>query len=131
LHLNFSDLARHNETGRLGEDLAVNYLEGKGFIIFDRNYNFEKAEVDIVAFIPDELHFIEVKTRTETEGANPEDAVTAEKKKRMAKVAGFYQYERQMMTVPVVFDVIAVTLRENKEPEILHLEDAFRPESSF
>lgn len=123
-------MAEHLETGRLGEDLAVKFLEANGFVIFDRNYNFEKSEVDIVAFIPDELHFIEVKTRSNTAFAQPESAVNAEKQKHMVKVANFYLYERQMVTVPVVFDVIAVGLDDPENPEIQHFEDVFRPGSN-
>jgi putative endonuclease len=120
-------MAQHNDTGRLGEDLAVKFLEEKGFTIFDRNYNFEKAEVDIVAYIPEELHFIEVKTRSKAENYKPEEAVTPEKKKNMAKVANFYLYERQLVTVPAVFDIIAITLDDPENPEVVHFEDAFRP----
>lgn len=124
-------MAAHNDTGKLGEDLAVKYLESKGFIIFDRNYNLEKNEVDIVAFIPDELHFVEVKTRTNTTEFKPEQAVTPEKVKAMYKIADFYLVERQFITVPVVFDVIAVGLDDPENPEILHFEDCFRPGTSF
>lgn len=120
-------MAEHNQTGKLGEELAAKYLEEKGFTIFDRNYNFEKAEVDIVAYIPEEIHFIEVKTRSRTSNVHPEEAVTAEKKKNMARVANFYLWERQLVTMPAVFDVIAITLDDPSQPEIVHMEDYFRP----
>ncbi len=123
-------MAAHNETGRLGEDLAAKFLEEKGFTIFDRNYNFERNEVDIVAYIPEELHFVEVKTHTKSGNYKPEEAVNADKKRGMVKVANFYLYERQMVTVPAVFDIIAVTLNDPENPgnpEIIHFEDAFRP----
>lgn len=124
-------MAQHNDIGKLGEELAVKYLESKGFTIFDRNYNYNKGEVDIVAFIPDELHFVEVKTRTDTSDVKPEEAVTEEKKQLMYKVAEFYLYERQLTTVPAVFDVIAIGLDDPENPEIVHFEDCFRPGTSF
>lgn len=124
-------MAQHNDTGKLGEDLAVKYLESKGFIIFDRNYNLEKNEVDIVAYIPEELHFVEVKTRTNTQHFKPEEAVTKEKVRAMFRIADFYLRERQLVTMPVVFDVIAIGLDNPDAPEILHFEDCFRPDSTF
>lgn len=124
-------MAQHNEIGKLGEDLAAKYLESKGFIVFDRNYNLEKNEVDIVAYIPEELHFVEVKTRSNTHEFKPEEAVTKEKVKAMFRIADFYLRERQLVTMPVVFDVIAIGLDDPNHPEILHFEDCFRPDSSF
>jgi putative endonuclease len=123
-------MAAHNEVGKLGESLAVKHLEANGFIVFDRNYNFEKSEVDIVAYIPEELHFIEVKTRSNTRWEKPEAAVTQEKQAHMVKAANFYLYERQMVTVPCVFDVIAISLDDPENPEIVHFEDVFRPSSN-
>ncbi|MEX2435625.1 MAG: YraN family protein, partial [Balneolaceae bacterium] len=37
------------EIGNEGEDLAAAYLESKEWLIIDRNYTFDKAEIDIVA----------------------------------------------------------------------------------
>lgn len=132
-------MARHNETGKIGEDLAANYLEEQGFKIFDRNYNFERAEVDIVAYWENpenpaataQLHFIEVKTRSNTSVGKPEAAVDAAKQANMAKVASFYLWERQLTTVPVVFSVIAIGLDNPNNPEIVFYEDVFRPEARY
>jgi putative endonuclease len=132
-------MARHNEIGKQGEDLAVEYLEKQGFRIFDRNYNFEKGEVDIVAYWENpenpaataQLHFIEVKTLTDSRFRKPEDAVDQDKMRNMAKVASFYLYERQLVTLPTVFSVIAVALDIPEIPEIVFYEDVFRPEGPY
>ena len=126
-------MAKHLEIGKMGEDLAAKYLEGLGFTIFDRNYNYKKTELDIVALIDNELHVVEVKTRSNTKSDffKPETAVTEEKKENIFKAASFYTWERQLVSVPVVFDVIAVGLDDPKNPEIVLFEDAFRPKTSF
>ena len=124
-------MAQHNDTGKLGEKLAAEYLEKVGFTVFDRNYNFEKAEIDIVAYIPEELHFIEVKTRSNTEHFKPEEAIDEDKKKNIFKAADFYLYEKQMVTLPAVFSVVSVALDDPENPDIKLFEDVFRPGSSF
>jgi putative endonuclease len=41
-------MAEHNELGKLGEELAVEFLQN-GYIILATNWTFQKAEVDIIA----------------------------------------------------------------------------------
>ena len=42
-------MAQHNELGKKGEQLAVDFLLNNGYDIVERNYRFDKAEVDIIA----------------------------------------------------------------------------------
>ena len=73
--------------GAIGEQLAAEYLEKKGFVILDRNYRSGRfGEVDIVALEKDFLCFIEVKTRTSSNFGSPAEAVghTKEKLKSLA-----------------------------------------------
>lgn len=121
-------MAAHNELGKKGEEIAAGFLETKGLHVLDRNYRFQKAEVDLVALqmTPAELVFVEVKTRSDTRWINPEDAINEVKKKQLFKAADSYIYEKQMSTVPVRFDVIAISMDNPEHPLIHHIEDAFR-----
>ena len=47
--------------GSLGEKVAANYLEKKGFTILEKNYWKKWGELDIVAKKARTVHFIEVK----------------------------------------------------------------------
>ena len=116
------------EIGNLGEDIAAGLLEAKGYTVLDRNYRFQKAEVDIVALQmePAELVFIEVKSRRRTDGPFPETAITQAKQRNIFKAADAYIYEKQYRTVPVRFDVIAIQAVDSENPLIEHFEDAFR-----
>ena len=42
-------MAEHNELGKKGEELAVQFLRENGYEILDRNWTFQKAEIDIIA----------------------------------------------------------------------------------
>lgn len=57
-------MAQHNELGKKGEQLAVDYLVKNNYDIIERNYRFDKAEVDIIAKKNQILAIIEVKTRS-------------------------------------------------------------------
>lgn len=121
-------MAAHNDLGRQGEDIAAGFMEAKGFQILDRNYRFQNGEIDMVALMldPAELVFVEVKTRSDDQWGNPEEAITEKKKKLIFKVADCYLYEKHMNTVPVRFDVISINMKMPDHPLIEHFEDAFR-----
>ena len=114
------------DIGNNGEDIAAAYLESKDWIVLDRNYFFEKAEVDIVATDRNYIVFVEVKTRSGTYFGRPEEYVTPEKEKNIKKAAEAWIYERKMETAVVRFDIISIVQKGNEAPEITHFEDAFR-----
>jgi len=116
----------HLELGRRGEELAADWLESKDIRVLERNYHFEKAEVDIIAYNGKQIIFVEVKTRTDNRFSEPEDAVNTEKKKSLIKVAGAWLYERKMEGAPVRFDIISVLLKPGSpKPVFNHFEGAF------
>lgn len=113
------------QIGDEGEELAVSYLESKGYIILDRNYYFERAEVDIVAYDETCIVFVEVKKRATAKFGKPEEFVTESKIENLYKAAEAWIYERKMDTAPARFDVIAITQQNNEAPDIKHYENAF------
>lgn len=116
-------MATHNDLGNEGERLAVNYLEKKGYEILERNYRFQKAEVDIIAQFGNVLAVVEVKTRTSADFGNPEDFVKPKKIKLLVKAVDEYVVSNDL-DVEVRFDIIAI-LHDKSTITIKHLEDAF------
>jgi putative endonuclease len=121
----------HLQTGDQGEDLAASYLSELGWILLERNYRFEKAELDLIFLDGQELVFVEVKTRTGIKDHTyPEGAVTPAKQRLCIRAADAFVYEKKMWTVPARFDVVAIRLQEGESPEIIHFRDAFRGDDS-
>jgi len=76
------------KTGQIGENLACEYLVGKGYRILKRNYRQKWGEIDIVAQAPDNtLVFVEVKTiNNPGEGSLlPEDEASSSKIKKLKR----------------------------------------------
>ncbi len=116
-------MAQHNELGKKGEQLAVDFLIENGYKIVARNYRFDKAEVDIIARQKDILAIIEVKARSTADFGNPQDFVKPKQIKNLVKAVDEYVTINDL-DVEVRFDIIAI-IKKNKVYEIEHLENAF------
>lgn len=116
-------MAEHNELGKLGEELAVDFLIEKGYEILETNWVFQKAEVDIIAKIDTVLAVVEVKTRSSVDFGSPQDFVKPKKIKLLVKAINEYVITNDL-DVEVRFDIIAIHAK-SKEFEIEHLEEAF------
>ena len=118
-------MAQHNEFGLQGEELAIEYLRRKGYVILDRNWRSGHKEIDIVARHNNEVVFVEVKARGNSFYGRPEDAVTRQKMHRLVLAADAY-LRCNMIDSSVRFDIITITGTTDK-PYIRHYEHAFRP----
>ena len=116
-------MADHNELGKKGEQLAVDFLLEKGYKIVEKNYRYRKAEVDIIAMKESILAVVEVKTRSTNYFGNPEAFVNPKKIKLLTMAIDDYVLKNDL-DVEVRFDIIAIT-KQAKGFNIEHLEDAF------
>lgn len=116
-------MAQHIELGKKGEQLAVDFLIKNGYNILDRNYRFDRAEVDIIARKEEILSIIEVKTRTNIDFGNPQDFVKPKQIKNLVKAVNEYITENNV-DLEVRFDIISIIKKDNKF-QIEHLKDAF------
>ena len=64
--------------GALGEGVAGEYLEAKGYEIVATNYRCQWGEVDIIARDGDCLAFVEVRTRRSQEFGAPEESLSSQ-----------------------------------------------------
>ncbi len=88
---------RKIEIGRLGETLAAEYMEKKGYCIRARNCRLGHWELDLVCENETHLIFVEVKTRTDTGAPSrygrPACAVDEKKKLFLRSAAQAYLRE--------------------------------------
>jgi putative endonuclease len=118
-------MAEHNELGKLGEQIAHDYLQKKGYIIKERNYRFNRAELDIVTEYQKKVVVVEVKTRQSDYLTNPSELISKKKQKDIIKAADNFIKENEI-DLECQFDVIIIVLNE-KQKDIRHIEDAFYP----
>ncbi len=118
-------MAEHNDFGKLGEELAVDYLTGKGYEILERNWRNIHKEIDIIAKDGKFLVIVEVKTRQTDEYGEPDVAVTRKKQRMLIAAANAY-ITRKGLDIETRFDIISIIFRDG-EPVIEHIEDAFLP----
>ena len=96
--------SKTQQTGELGENLAVRFLMKQGFVIVERNYLRKWGEIDIIAQKEGKLHFVEVKSVShmpyikvrndgksyEDDHYHPEDNLHPWKLKRLSRVIQTY-----------------------------------------
>ncbi|MEO7923226.1 MAG: YraN family protein [Chitinophagaceae bacterium] len=117
-------MASHNDLGKEGEELAVRWLEEKGYTILQRNWRYGKVEIDIIATKDKFLHFIEVKTRNFSRFGHPEDSVTKKKFKFLQRASDEYLF-RNPGHPWIQYNILSITLYKNGEIEYFFIEDVF------
>lgn len=116
-------MAAHNQLGNLGEKMALEYLIKNSYSIIEKNWRFQKAEIDIIAQKKEVLVCVEVKTRAIDVFGDPQEFVDAKKIKLLLKAMNHY-VEYNDLDVEVRFDVIAI-IHNKYQTKLEHFEDAF------
>lgn len=119
--------------GRIGEDIAVNFLRENGYTVKDRNIHMSHNELDIVAEDNNYIVFVEVKTRSYlgdpalSNYGTPGLAVDRKKRTDTVKAARAYLAKHRIRKQPRI-DVIEVYLKQADPPSLIkinHIRNAF------
>ena len=105
---------RRHETGRVGEEVACDYVKKLGYEIIEKNYRNKMGERDIIAKDKNEIIFIEVKTRCQKKYGSPSEAVDRRKKRHIYHVAEFYLIINKLENAFCRIDVIEVYFKDEK-----------------
>lgn len=118
-------MALHNDLGKKGEQIAVDFLTQKHYTILERDWRSGHRDLDIIAWYENTLVIVEVKTRRDDRFGNPEEALTNRKIRSIIESTDAYLRCKDLHC-QVRFDFISII--GNKEPfRITHFEDAFQP----
>lgn len=112
---------KRRDIGILGEKLANDFLQKKGYRITETNYRSPEGEIDIVARHGDYLVFIEVRTKTSRAFGSPEESITPAKMARIRATAAHYQQARSNLPALWRIDVVAVELNPTGQPSRIEL----------
>jgi putative endonuclease len=121
--------AQRRITGVRGETFAYWYLRRHGYTIIARNYKMSgvKGEIDLIGYDRGVLAFVEVKTRTISASAQalPEDAVNADKRRYVSRMARQFLADRRISEARCRFDVVAIENRPGRRPDVRLHKGAF------
>ncbi len=124
---------RARRTGVRGETYAYWYLRRRGYVLVARNYTSPgmKGEIDLIGYDGPVLAFVEVKTRAAAQGQpRPEEAVNAEKRRHIERVARQFLRARRADPASCRFDVLAIETRPGVRPTVRLHKGAFTPRAT-
>ncbi|MFC4768682.1 YraN family protein [Effusibacillus consociatus] len=114
------------ERGRLGEAIARQYLETKGWQILAVNWRCRIGEIDIVAEDGTCTVFVEVRTRSSTRFGTAVESVDWRKQRKVRQVAAAFLTANKVCTSRFRFDMISIQVYENgQDPVLEHIQNAF------
>jgi len=104
-------MAKKDELGRRGEDVAAEYVEAQGMRVLERNWRCREGEIDVVALDGGDVVVVEVKTRTGTGFGHALEAVTPAKLARLRRLAAAWCREHPSATERGLrIDVVGITV---------------------
>ena len=120
----------NKQKGDQAEHIAFQYLLKLNYQIHDVKWQFQKAEIDIIAQKDDFLVFIEVKSRKNVKFGDPAIMVTKRKQRLIVSAATQYMdsidYDGNFR-----FDIITLVGYDLNKTTLEHYEDAFFPGIDF
>jgi putative endonuclease len=124
----FKFFKNRKEFGDFGEKIACKYLEKKNLKLIEKNFRFQRCEVDLI-FLEKKtktLIFVEVKSRKNKAFGEPEESVNYFKQRNIKKASqGFILKMKEYENYDFRFDTLSVMFEKNNEYRINHIECAF------
>jgi len=116
------------ETGKIGENIACQYLLKNSYLVLARNHKERFDEIDIIARDHHGvLVFCEVKTSNyNNSGFMPEDNLSPAKRQKMVRASNIFLARRPELARENIgwrIDLIAIVLENSKLADLHHYEN--------
>jgi len=112
--------------GKIGENIAADYLTRQGYQLLDENFIVRYGEIDLVMLEDEVVVFVEVKTRTSDTFGAPEDSVTPAKIEKLRNAALMWLQAHPDSPDDWRVDVVAILMdRQNHVLDLQHFTDAY------
>lgn len=115
---------RAMQTGRLGEQIALNHLRQRGYQIDAINWHCVEGEIDIIAQQNNIRVFVEVRTRRGEPIETALASVTEPKRQKLLRAVYHYLQAHQLEECEWRIDLIAIAL-DRGQAQITQVENAF------
>ncbi len=112
---------KRQQTGNLGERLACDFLQKKGYRILETNYRCRFGEIDIVALTKGCLVFIEVRTKSNSGFGSPEESITETKILHLERSAEYYRQQHPGMPESWRVDLVAIEIDSQQKVKRIEL----------
>ncbi len=100
--------------GKIGENLALDYLKSHSFSILEENFWSKFGEIDIIAEKDHCLYFVEVKTRSNLNHGYPYEAVNKRKIYHLKKAAQYYLLKKNYSDYKLRIGVFSILIQGEK-----------------
>lgn len=100
--------------GRRGEVYAATFLRSHGFTVIAQNWRCLFGEIDLIVKREDEVRFIEVKTRRTRTYGLPQESVTSQKLRHLARSIEWWIAHCHIPPRRYQADVIALLLEQGE-----------------
>lgn len=112
--------------GKKGEQIALEYLQDRGYLILVKNFRCKIGEIDIIAKDREVVVFVEIRTVTSAQFGPAYNTVTYSKQQHVKRTALFYISVNNLVNTQFRFDVIGITLdRQTGDHHLDHIQNAF------
>lgn len=114
-----------NKRGQWAERLAEDYLSKHGLELVQRNYSFQRGEIDLVMLDNNTLIFVEVRYRKNDQFGGSIESIDYKKQNKLQITAQHYlQNNDRFHDHPCRFDAVLIS-GESSQPSINWIKNAF------
>lgn len=111
--------------GSRGEQIAMEYLQTKGYRLVERNFFIRGGEIDLICERSDgKLAFVEVKYRRDDRYGKPYESVTRTKIRHLSKTIQLYLLQKGSGGRKLTLEVVSILQKDmTTPPQIAHFDD--------